>query len=242
MAQPEPSLTTKELFTRIAPVADVKMRYDRAGRSEGVAFVSYEDVADAKTAIREFDGANAKGQPIRLQLLPPPRRDNPFDRVENPRSLFERIEAPSGRTRRRSESPRSDDENTERGYGRGPRRGPPVNRESDRRSDVTKPAPENIDRYVPGQGPRVGDGGRSSSHRGRGGRRPGERRDQGRRDENGHPLVGGRPKKTAEELDAEMEDYWGKNNNATAGNENGQGGADGDGLQELGEDDIDMIE
>lgn len=109
---------------------------------------------------------------------------------------------------------------------------------------MTKPAPENIDRYVPGQGSRGGDG-RSSSHRGgRGGRRPGERREQGRRDENGHPIVGGRPKKTAEELDAEMEDYWGKNNNAGGGeNENAQvGGGKAETGQEELEDDIDMIE
>jgi THO complex subunit 4 len=197
----------------------VKLRYDRAGRSEGVAFVTYDVVADARTAIREFDGANAKGQPIRLSLLPPRRRDNPFDKVENPRSLFDRIEAPGGRDRdrRRSESPRSDpgDDRT-RSYRRGSGRPAPRDRDrdSDRRSDVTKPAPENIDRYVPGQGGSRGIGGRSSSHRGAGGRRPGERREQrSRRDENNHPLVGGRPRKTAEELDAEMEDYWGGNNN-----------------------------
>lgn len=35
--------------------------YDRAGRSEGVAFVTYESHQDAKNAIREFDGANAAG-------------------------------------------------------------------------------------------------------------------------------------------------------------------------------------
>lgn len=127
-------------------------------------------------------------------MLPPPRRDNPFDRVENPRSLFDRIEAP--RPRRRSESPVSDD--NDRNTRRGNRRGGP----NDRRSDTTKPAPDNIDRYVPGQ-----NGGRSDSRRG--GRRPGERRERrGRSDDAGHKLVGGRPRKTQEELDAEMEDYW----------------------------------
>src|ERR1700710_694468 len=95
----------QDLFQRIAPVQDAKLRYDRAGRSEGVAFVTYEQVADARAAIREFDGANAKGQPIKLTLIPLPRRDNPFDRVENPKSLFDRIEAPASRSRRRSESP-----------------------------------------------------------------------------------------------------------------------------------------
>lgn len=223
----------------------MKLRYDRAGRSEGVAFVTYEHVADAKSAIREFDGANAKGQPIRLQLIPLPRRENPFDRVENPRSLFDRIEAPSGRDRdrRRSESPRSDvEEERERGYRRGTRRPPPPPRDRDsardRRSDVTKPPPENIDRYVPGGGR---GGSRSSSHRGAAGRRPGERRERApRKDEAGHALIGGRPRKTQEELDAEMEDYWG----STAGNGTTETKADAAGAAGMPtvEDDIDMIE
>jgi THO complex subunit 4 len=104
---------------------------------------------------------------------------------------------------------------------------------------VTKPAPENIDRYVPGQGGR--GTGRSSSLRGAPGRRPGERRERPRRDDNGHALVGGRPRKTAEELDAEMEDYWG--GNAAAGNgtnaEDAPAAVGGVGVLE---DDIDMIE
>ena len=225
------------------------MRYDRAGRSEGVATVTYEHLADAKSAIREFDGANAKGQPIRLQLIPLPRKDNPFDKVENPRSLFDRIEAPSGRDRdrRRSESPRfAADDDRERGFRRGPRRAPlsARDRESERRSDVTGPPPENIDRYVPGQGGlRVGS--RSSSQRDATGRRPGERRERGggrggRRDEGGHALVGGRPKKTAEELDAEMEDYWGGNAGNGTTESKASAGATGD--VQGGDEDMDMIE
>jgi THO complex subunit 4 len=201
----------QELFNRIGDVVDVRIKYDRAGRSEGIAFVSYRRTSDANQAIREFDGANAKGQPIRLTLLQQQRRDNPFDRVENPRSLFDRIEAP--RDRRRSESPYEDDD--EGRYRRGPRRGGAAGgRERDRRTDTTRPAPENVDRYIPGQN---GSGPRSDSRRG--GRRPGERRERKpRNDEAGHKLVGGRPRKTQEELDAEMEDYWGGN----AAPENGQ--------------------
>lgn len=207
----------QELFSRIGDVVDVKLRYDRAGRSEGVAFVNYNRVRDANEAIREFDGANAKGQPIRLTLLPQPRRENPFDRVENPRSLFDRIEAP--RDRRRSESPIDDDDDENR-YRRGPRRGGAA-RAGDRRSDTTKPAPENIDRYVPGSN---GAGSRSDSRRG--GRRPGERRERRpRNDDAGPKLAGGRPRKTQEELDAEMEDYWGGSNNNAAGNAQSGGAA-----------------
>lgn len=211
----------------------VSLRYDRAGRSEGTAFVTYAKVADARTAIREFDGANAKGQPIRLTLLPigpaasrarpVGRRDNPFDHVENPRTLFDRIEPPMGRRggRDRSASPDDYDSYDEAdSRRRGPRRlSAPMTR--DRRSDVTKPPPENIDRYVPGQ-----SSGRNSSRRGDGresGRRPGERRERGggsdrgrgardrsERADNSARMVNGRPRKTQEELDAEMDDYWGK--------------------------------
>ena len=205
-----------------------KLHYDRAGRSDGVAFVTYANVSDARTAIREFDGANAKGQPIRLTLLPLPRRDNPFDRVENPRTLFDRIEAPSNRSRRRSESPMEEVE-TDRAGRRGPRR---VGT-GERRSDTTRGAPENIDRYVPGQR----SGTRDTSRRG--GRRPGEKRE--RRDgDGGSRLVNGRPRKTAEELDAEMDDYWGSAGAAPAENGNKASGVTS--ATGAGGDDIDMIE
>lgn len=36
--------------------------YDRAGRSEGRAFVTYSRHDDALEAIREYDGANANGK------------------------------------------------------------------------------------------------------------------------------------------------------------------------------------
>lgn len=99
--------------------------------------------------------------------------------------------------------------------------------ESPRRSDVSGPAPENIDRYVPSREsrspvrrrgtPRGGFGGR-------GGRRPGERNERRPRvDEEGHRMVGGRPRKTADELDAEMEKYW-----AARDDQNGGAAADED--------------
>lgn len=68
-------------------------------------------------------------------------------------------------------------------------------------------ARKGIDRYVPG-----GSGSRSRSpmrpRRG-GGRRPGARRDAPRdQDNRGGQRSGGRPRKTQEELDAEMDDYF----------------------------------
>lgn len=138
--------------------------------------------------MREFDGANANGQPIRLIPVhdgPSGRRRNPFDSaVAPPRSLEERISfAPSSRDR--SYSPRP--------------------------SNVRGPAPPNVDRYVPGD-----RSSRSPRPRRREGRPPGARRERGERSERGRG--GGReagarperrPKKTQEELDAEMDDYWG---------------------------------
>lgn len=65
------------------------------------------------------------------------------------------------------------------------------------------------------------------------GRRPGARRERGERGGRGggeRLAKDGRPKKTQEELDAEMEDYWGEK-------ENGNGTA-----AEAPQGDVDMIE
>ncbi|PGH10006.1 THO complex subunit 4 [Blastomyces parvus] len=208
----------EDLFTRVGPINALSLRYDRAGRSEGVAFVTYKRLVDAQTAIREFDGANAKGQPITLTLMSSntsgkPARRNPFDFAEKPKgSLFDRTEKPRTRDSR-SLSPDAS-ENVDDTSGRVGGR--------TRRSDVSKPAPEHIDRYVPGQRSpwRRGDGGRGR------GRRPGEAREVQER--NGSAAGSGRragnrrPKKTQEELDQEMEDYWGT---TAAANGNGNGAA-----------------
>ncbi|KAI0447020.1 hypothetical protein F4803DRAFT_393187 [Xylaria telfairii] len=187
------------LFSRIGPVLKLELLYDRAGRSEGVAFVTYESRDDALYAINEFDGANAKGQPIRMTIISSQPRRNPFDSATLPgRPLAERI------TRPRSLSP------NDRG----------------------------IDRYVP-------EGGRRSHspRPRRRGRRAGARRENG--GENTGRTTGrdGRPKKTQEELDAEMEDYFEK----TSGNGTGAAAAKTTTAIESSTkaqdtDDVDMIE
>ncbi|KAH8603048.1 hypothetical protein B0O99DRAFT_588098 [Bisporella sp. PMI_857] len=202
-----------DLFNRIGPVLKTALTYDRAGRSEGVAYITYEHAEDAKKAIRDFDGANAKGQPIRVISIPsgPSGRGprNPFDSANvRSRPLESRI------TRTRSMSPV-------------------------RHSDVSGPAPSNVDRYVPG-----GRRSRSPLPRRREGRPPGARRDRGDRRGRGRGERGGRgkeglardgrPKKTQEELDAEMEDYWG-------GKTNGESTGEAAPAAPV-EDDTDMIE
>ncbi|KAI0431011.1 hypothetical protein F5Y09DRAFT_306033 [Xylaria sp. FL1042] len=181
------------LFSKIGPVTKLELLYDRAGRSEGVAFVTYESRDHALDAIHEFNGANAKGQPIRLTIHASAPRRNPFDTASRP--LAERI------TRPRSLSP------NDRG----------------------------IDRYVP-------EGGRRSHspRPRRRGRRAGARRENGG-ESTGRPAGrNGRPKKTQEELDAEMEDYFGGGN--ASGQAAATAGANEAPAQAQATDDIDMIE
>lgn len=180
-----------DLFNRIGRVLKLSLTYDRAGRSEGIAYVTYEFPEDATKAIREFDGANAKGQPIRLISIPsgPSAGRRNHAAAAPGRSLFERMPVPAGRSR--SDSPV-------------------------RHSDVSGPPPSNVDRYVPGRGSRS----RSPRPRQREGRRPGARRERGDRRGGGRGggerlARDGRPRKTQEELDAEMEDYWGAKENGT---------------------------
>ncbi|TPX15409.1 uncharacterized protein E0L32_004389 [Thyridium curvatum] len=219
------------LFEKIGPIAKLELVYDRAGRSEGVAYVTYQTYEDAKQAVREYDGANAAGQPIRMTIVPlgSGGRRNPFDTAVKPgRPLAERITAPGGR-RSRSLSPGRDLEDD------AARRG--------------------IDRYVPGRrsrsrspqprGRRTGGGGGG----GGGGRRPGDRRggdrrggprgEGGERERNGGGRGrDGRPKKTQEELDAEMNDYFNAPARAAA-----QGQAEGENQNgKAHDDDVDMIE
>ncbi|RSL65369.1 hypothetical protein CEP54_004255 [Fusarium duplospermum] len=214
-----------ELFRRIGPVVRLQLRYDRAGRSEGTAYVTYEQKEDAQEAVRQFDGANANGQPIRLTLLPSGPARNPFDTAVMPsRPLAERISTPGDRAR--SHSPH-------------------------RRYDEDEAARKGIDRYVPGQG-----GDRRSPmprRRGQGGRRPGARRDgggrEGGRDRDQEGGRGGRgnprTKKTQEELDAEMADYFGGGNAQTTEPSNGTEAAPAQAQAQApaaAVDDIDMIE
>ncbi|ATY59594.1 RNA binding domain [Cordyceps militaris] len=202
-----------ELFRRIGRVLRLQLKFDRAGRSEGIAFVTYEHRDDADEAVKQFDGANANGQPIRLTLLP---SRNPFDTAVMPsRPLAERISAPGGRY--------ADDEASRRG----------------------------IDRYVPNgrEDGREGGRDRSRSPRGprrRGGRRPGARREGV--DNGGDGQEGGRGgrgnariKKTQDELDAEMDDYFTKTEGEAT---NGAGpAATAEGTAPApGPGDIDMIE
>jgi THO complex subunit 4 len=49
------------LFSKIGPVQSLRLKYDKLGRSDGVAFVTYSSIDDANEAIRKYNGANAAG-------------------------------------------------------------------------------------------------------------------------------------------------------------------------------------
>ena len=62
------------------------MLYDKAGRSDGVAFVTYTSLEDANEAIRKYNGANAAGQPITVTLdVEAPRRPASTQVTRGPR-------------------------------------------------------------------------------------------------------------------------------------------------------------
>lgn len=199
------------LFSRIGPVTNVELVYDRAGRSDGIAFVTYEDREDARTAVREFDGANAKGQPIRLSIVAASGRQRGGKAgvvIGKGRPLADRISQPK-------HSGGDDDDDDEQ--------------DDNSRTSLSAAARQGIDRYVPGgtSGGRLSRSRSPGSRRregggggGGGGRRPGERRGGrggqnggGRDGQNNSDSGNRRPRKTQEELDAEMADYFVENSN-----------------------------
>jgi len=171
----------QDLFRRKGRVLKLEMVYDRAGRSEGTCFVTYAREADAVNAVRDYDGANANGQPITVALMTLPARGL-FDRIKikHPEDLVIK---------------------------------------DDRRDPTRKPTPPGIDRYVPPERRRGGGGaGGERTHSGPRPVRERERERGGRRAARGAGTGGGggiggsgsvRPRKTVEELDAEMNDYFG---------------------------------
>jgi len=57
-----------ELFEKVGPVKSATVHYDRSGRSEGVAEVTFTRRADATAAIQQFNGASIDGKPVTLTV------------------------------------------------------------------------------------------------------------------------------------------------------------------------------
>jgi len=75
-------------------VREPLIRYDRSGRSSGQAIVSFETVAEAVRAKKQFNGILAKGQPMSIDFLAP--RPGPRGRSSSAPngSLINRIQKP----------------------------------------------------------------------------------------------------------------------------------------------------
>ncbi|KAG8216924.1 hypothetical protein J3R82DRAFT_7200 [Butyriboletus roseoflavus] len=78
-------------------VREPLIRYDRSGRSSGVAIITYEKPAEATRAKKEFEGKLAKGQPMEIAFdTAPPRRPRSASTPGvSTASLLNRIERPS---------------------------------------------------------------------------------------------------------------------------------------------------
>jgi RNA recognition motif-containing protein len=57
------------LFGKIGQVISAGVKYDRAGRSLGIADVVMANKDDALRAIQEYDGVNLDDQPMRVTLI-----------------------------------------------------------------------------------------------------------------------------------------------------------------------------
>ncbi|KIK96200.1 hypothetical protein PAXRUDRAFT_32525 [Paxillus rubicundulus Ve08.2h10] len=78
-------------------VREPLIRYDRSGRSSGIAIVSFETPAEAARAKKQFEGKLAKGQPMEVAFdTVPPRRPRSASMPGiSTASLLNRIERPS---------------------------------------------------------------------------------------------------------------------------------------------------
>ncbi|KAL4067028.1 hypothetical protein V8B97DRAFT_2009679 [Scleroderma yunnanense] len=93
-------ITPKDLVSIFGQVGTLvrepHIRYDRSGRSSGVAIISFENAEDATHAKKQFDGKVAKGQPMEIAFdTTPPKRPRSssmplLNRMER-RSLAERL-------------------------------------------------------------------------------------------------------------------------------------------------------
>lgn len=129
----------ESLFGQIGPMKKAVLKFDKSGRSLGIAEVTYEDPMDATRAKREFDGALAKGQNITVA----------YDPTSRPQAtdLLDRMGVKVSSSRRDDRGPRNrDGDRRGRGRGRGGSGGG-GRPEKQRRKPVTQ---EDLDRELEG--------------------------------------------------------------------------------------------
>jgi THO complex subunit 4 len=59
----------KEFFGRVGTVSNVFIKYDKAGRPEGRAFITFEESSGASDAVKRFNGVTLKDLPIIVEEL-----------------------------------------------------------------------------------------------------------------------------------------------------------------------------
>lgn len=170
----------ESLFGEIGPVEKLFLKYDRSGRPTGEAIVQYTTAHDATRAKEEYDGANAKGQPITIT----------FEFVRGPGPARFNGGAVQGNGNGSLQSRISTDLLTRMGGGGRPQ--PPANAPTGPSRLSTQNAPT---------GPAATTRGRGAGARGRGGSRAVAPR-------GGRAAAGTRSTpKTATDLDAELEAF-----------------------------------
>jgi THO complex subunit 4 len=59
----------KDLFGSVGVLKFAKLKYDRSGRSEGVAEVLYTKRSDALSALKQYNGVSLDGKPMKITLV-----------------------------------------------------------------------------------------------------------------------------------------------------------------------------
>ncbi|KAJ3559390.1 hypothetical protein NM688_g378 [Phlebia brevispora] len=75
-------------------VREPMIRYDRSGRSSGVAIITYETPAEGKRAQMEYNGKLCKGQPMTIEFHTAPPTRPQVRRSTSAPSLINRIQKP----------------------------------------------------------------------------------------------------------------------------------------------------
>ncbi|RPD56057.1 RNA-binding domain-containing protein [Lentinus tigrinus ALCF2SS1-6] len=95
-----------QIFGQIGTlVREPQIRYDRSGRSSGVAVITFETPAEATRAKKQFDGILCKNQPMSIAYdnSPPPARRSAstslLNRIEKP-PLLDRLSKTESKTQR----------------------------------------------------------------------------------------------------------------------------------------------
>eukprot|EP00301_Raphidiophrys_heterophryoidea_P019960 c4770_g1_i1.p1 GENE.c4770_g1_i1~~c4770_g1_i1.p1 ORF type:complete len:282 (-),score=46.27 c4770_g1_i1:110-955(-) len=58
----------KDLFAAVGSIASARIKFDRTGRSEGSAEVTFTNSADARTALKKYNGLELDGKAMRISM------------------------------------------------------------------------------------------------------------------------------------------------------------------------------